>query len=65
MAKSRKNQQKSTVMVVEQGANWRIERERGSTDFLAIVDEVGTIGYCKTQTEARMLISSYNCPEVS
>jgi hypothetical protein len=65
MTKSRKNQQKSTVMIVDQGANWRIERERGASDYLAYVDGRGYIGYRPTATAARMLIAEYNCPEVS
>ena len=63
MAPKRKNQPESTV--VEQGANWKIERRRYTGDYWAFVDERGFIGARPTQTAARMLIASYNVPEAS
>ena len=66
MAAKRKNSQtKSTRTVVESGANWRIEREKGASDYLAYIDGRGYIGYRPTTTAARMLIAEYNMPEAS
>lgn len=66
MAKIRKNSQTTpAISIVEQGKNWRIERQRGAADYDAHIDDRGYIGSRPSPTEARMLIASYNVREAS
>lgn len=65
MTTSRKNRQQSAPTIVEQGANWRIMRVPGASDYDAYIADRGYIGSRPTPTAARMLIADYNVQEAS
>lgn len=46
-------------LIVAQGTGWRVEFDRESRDYLAMVNGVGCIGIRQTPSEAQALCNEY------
>lgn len=56
---SKRTPKPQTPRVVDSGPGWRIEFDRESRDYAAIDEAAGLLGYGRSETAARTLISRH------
>lgn len=62
MSKSIKNRPNRTV---EYGAGWTIEYSPADNEYIAVIKEVGPVGFAKSKDEARDLIHDWMFEQVT
>ncbi|MBK9944242.1 MAG: hypothetical protein IPP13_21790 [Kouleothrix sp.] len=52
-------------LIVSQGDGWRVEFDRASRDYLAMINSVGCIGITETPSAAQTLCQEYTVRQLS